>query len=289
MKGADILSILNFSAFRPEPDDPSAVWRKRFPGRRSVLLNLGRSAASWRGVQRTGKLGDGDAMAGELKDILTERSFQIKELADNGWCSVSLNTRYVISLEANLSRRPGSEEIIKSNPRSVLGARYERGKRYSVTHNPETNSSILLACDEEHIRKVETALREPGLQIGRVCCGTYVLLRHALAQTNITKSGEKTTSFFYVVCCQGSVCALVQDNDRWTELRSRTDVYEGAAGPILDLLSPFKARLPQDADIVLICDNPIPQLPESLSALFDGRKVVDLTQPDLFWTLLAQN
>ena len=289
MKGADILSILNFSAFRPEPDDPSAVWRKRFPGQRSVLMNLGRSSASWRGVQRNGKLGEGDSMAGELKDILGERSFQIKELADNGWCSVSLNTRYVISLEANLSRRPGSEEIIKSNPRSVLGARYERGKRYSVTHNPETNSSILLACDEEHIRKVETVLREPGLQVGRIACGTYVLLRHALGQTNITKSGEKPTCFFYVVCCQGSVCALVQDNDRWTELRSRTDVYEGAASPILELLNPFKARLPQEADIILVCDNPIAQLPESLSALFDGRKVVDLTQPDLFWNLLAQN
>lgn len=289
MKGADILSILNFSAFRPEPDDPSAIWRKRFPGQRSVLLNLGRSSASWRGVLRTGKLAEGDSMSGELKDILGERSFQIKEMADGGWCAVSLNTRYVISLEANLSRRPGSEEIIKSNPRSVLGARYERGKRYAVTHNPETNSSILLACDEEHIRKVETALKEPGLQIGRICCGTYVLLRHALAQMNITKSGDKPSSFFYVVCCQGSVCALVQDNDRWTELRSRTDVYEGTAGPIMDLLAPFKSRLPQEGDVVLVCDNPISQLPESLGALFEGRKVVDLTQTDLLWTLLAQN
>lgn len=289
MKGADLLSILNFSAFRPEPDDSTAVWRRRFPGQRTVLLNLGRSSATWKGVQRTGKLGDGDTMAGELKEILTERSFQIKELADGGWCSVSLNTRYVISLEANLSRRPGSEEIIKSNPRSVLGARYERGKRYAVTHNPETNSSLLLACDEEHIRKVEAALKEAGLQVGRVFCGTYVLLRHALAQTNVTKSAEKPVSYFYVICCQGSVCALVQDGDRWTELRSRTDVYEGTANPVLELLTPFKQRLPQDVTVVLACDNPVPQLVDGIGSLFEGRKVVDLTQPDLLWTLSIQN
>jgi hypothetical protein len=289
MKGSDILSVLNFSAFRPEPDDSSESWRKRFPGQRSVLLNLGRSTAAWRGVQRSGKLVEGDVVSGELKDILGERSFQIKELADSGWCSVSLNTRYVISLEANLSRRPGSEDIIKKNPRSVLGARYERGKRYAVTHNPETNASILLACDEEHIRKIESALNEVGLQVGRVCCGTYVLLQHALAQTNVTKGSEKPGSFFYVVCCQGSVCALIQDNDRWTELRSRTDVYEAASSPILDLLAPFKSRLPQQAELVLVCDNPVPQLAEGLSALFEGRKVVDLSQPDFLWTLLARN
>jgi uncharacterized protein YaaQ len=289
MKGADIVSVLNFSAFRPEPDDSSESWRKRFPVQRSVLLNVGRSVASWRGVQRNGKLTEGDTMSGELKDILGDRSFQIKEIADNGWCAVSLNTRYVISLEANLSRRPGSEEIIKSNPRSVLGARFERGKRYAVTHNPETNSSILIACDEEHIRKIETTLKDAGFQIGRLCCGTYVLLQNALTQTNATRGSDKPASFFYVVCCQGSVCALVQDNDRWSELRSRTDVYEGSAGPIIELLSPFRQRVPQGASIVLICDNPVPQLDESLATLFPESKLVDLTQVDLLWKLLSQN
>ncbi len=289
MKGEDLLSVLNFSAFRPEPDDPSATWRKRFPGQRTVLLNLGRSATAWRGVQRNGKLAEGDTAAGELKEVLAEHSFQIKELSEHGWCVVSLNTRYVISLEANLSRRVGSEDIIKSNPRSVLGARYERGKRYAVTHNPETNSSILLACDEEHVRKIESTLKEAGLQIGRICCGTYVLLTHALAQTNTTKGSDKPSSRFYVVCCQGSVCALIQDGDRWTELRSRTDVYEGMANPIMDLISPFKQRLPEGADIVLACDNPVPQLADSLGDLFADRKLIDLTQPDLLWTLLTQN
>lgn len=285
----DILGILNFSSFRPEPDDPSAPWKKRFPSRRTVLLSFGRSLLAWSGLLRNGRFAEGDLMRGDPKESMTQAAFQLKELADDGWCAVSLNTRYVISLETNLSRRPGSEEIIKANPRSVLGARYERGKRYAVTHNPETNSSILLSCDEEHIRKIEGWAKEINLKVGRVCCGTYVLLRHALAHTNVSKNGEKPASFFYIVCCQGSVCALIQDQDRWLELRSRTDVYEDAIEPALELIAPFKSRLSAGMEVVLICDNVMPSLSSSVTDLFYGYKVTDLTQPNLLWTLAAQN
>ncbi len=289
MKGADIAAILNFSAFRPEPDDSSASWRKRFPNQRTALLNIGRSSLSWAGVQRNGRLTDGDLVRGDPKELLAQVSLQIRDLAEGGWTAVSMNTRYVISLETNLSRRPGSDEVIKSNPRSVLGARYERGKRYAVTHNPETNSSILLAIEEDHIRKIEAMLKEAGLQAGRVCCGAYTLLRHALAQTNITKGGEKPVSNFYIVCCQGSVCALVQDQDRWLELRSRTDVYEDTIDPAIELLAPFRQRIPPEIEIVLVCDNPLPALVEKMNTVFPGHRITDLSQPNLLWTLIAQN
>ncbi|CAN5408807.1 hypothetical protein BH09VER1_BH09VER1_09890 [soil metagenome] len=285
----DIIGILNFASFRPEPDDPTASWRKRFPNARTAMVSFGRSALSWCGLQRNGKIGETEISRGDPKEVLSQSYFQIKETADDGWCSVSLNTRYVISLETNLSRRPGSEEVIKANPRSVLGARYERGKRYSVTHNPETNSSILLSCDEEHIRKVEAMLKESGLKVGRICCGTYVLLRHVLSITNVSKNGEKPASFFYIVCSQGSVCALVQDQDRWLELRSRTDVYEDAIEPALELLAPFKQRIPAGMEIALICDNVMPGLASGLMELFAHHKLTDHTQPNMLWTLLAQN
>ena len=171
----------------------------------------------------------------------------------------------------------------------MLGARYERGKRYAVTHNPETNSSILLTCDEENIRKVETMLREAGLQLGRIFCGTYLLLRHALSQTNTAKGGDKPTSFFYVICCQGSVCAMVQDEDRWMELRSRTDAYEDTVDPALELLAPFDQRIPAESEIVLVCDTLMPEMAAGLERIFNGHKITDLSQPDLLWTLAAQN
>jgi hypothetical protein len=243
---------------------------------------------AWKGILRNGKCGEGDFAAGELKDVVAANSFRIRELSDHNWCAVSLNTRYVISLETNLSRRPGSEDLIKTTPRNVLGARYERGKRYAVTHNPESNASILVACDDEHIKKLETLLKETGLNVGRICCGTYILLRHALSMTNTTRSNEKPGSFLYVICCLGSVCILVQDSDRWSELRSRTDVYENNAKPIIELVAPFKARVNPATEIVLACDGPVDGLVEGIGALFESTKIRNLTENDLLWSLIAQ-
>lgn len=289
MNLTDIKGILNFSSFRPEPDDPSASWRKRFPSHRSVLIGIGKASISWRAIGKNGKASEPEVVRGDTKEALTQAASQLRELTDEGWCAVSLNTRYVISLETNLSRRPGSEELVKVNPRTVLGGRYERGKRYAVTHNPETNTSILFSCDEEQTRKIETTVRDVGLKVGRICCGTYVLLRHALGVTNVTKGSEKPVSTFFIVCCEGAVSALVQDQDRWMELRSRTDVYEEDVTPICDLLSPFHSRLAADMGITLICDEPLPGLVEQLKAAMPSRPINDLSQPGLLTSLLVQN
>jgi hypothetical protein len=289
LKTSDIKSILDFSAFRPEPDDPSASWKKRFPNRRSLFFGIGRAALSWRPMAKGGAPGSIEIARTEPKDYLTQVATQIKEHCDEGWCAISVNTRYVLSLETNLSRRAGSEELLKTNPRSVLGSRYERGKKYSVTHNPETNSSILLSCDEEQLKRVETMFKETGFQIGRICCGTYVLLRHALSVTNTTKGSEKPLSTFYIVCCEGAVCALVQDKDNWVELRSRTDVYDEDFTPISDLLAPFHSRLAAGMGITLITDEPIPGLVEKLSTTFPDRPLNDLSQPALLASLMVQN
>ncbi len=289
MKSIDLKSILNFSAFRPEPDDPSAPWKKRFPFEKTVFFGLGRACLSWRPISRSGKPGNREFERSEPKELLAQVADHIKPMTERGWCAISLNTRYVISLETNLSRRAGSEEMLKSNPRGVLGGRYERGKRYALTHNPETNSSILLTFDEDQTRKTEGIFGEAGFRVGRVCCGTYVLLKHALASTNTSKGTETPASTFYIVCCEGAVCALVQDQDRWLELRSRTDVYEEELTPITDLLSPFHSRLAPDIGITLVCDEPLPGLAERLAIAFPNRAITDLSQPALLATLMIRN
>lgn len=289
MSRIDIKSILTFSAFRPEPDDPLAAWRRRFPGRRTIFFGFGRSTLSWRCVARNGAVDDLEIVRGDPKETLSQTSARLRELADSGWCAISLNTRYIISLETNLSRRPGSEDLVKTNPRGVLGGRYERGKQYALTHNPETNSSILFSCDDEQTRRVESVFRECGFRIGRICCGTYLLLRHALSLVNITKGSEQPVSMFFIVCCEGAVCALVQDQDRWLELRSRTDVYEEDLAPIGDLLAPFQARLAPQIGITLIADEPLPGFAESLSAVLPNRPINDLSQPGLLASLMLQN
>ncbi|MEI6032694.1 MAG: hypothetical protein WCS65_00255 [Verrucomicrobiae bacterium] len=289
MKSADLKSILDFSAFRSEPDDPSAAWKKRFPSEKTVFFGIGRAKLTWREISRSGNPSEQESVRVDPKEGLAQASDHIKTLTEQGWCAVSLNTRYVISLETNLSRRPGSEEMLKSNPRAVLGGKFERGKRYAVTHNPETNSSILLTFDEDQTRKTEAIFSEAGFRVGRLCCGAYVLLRHALAETNKTKGSEQPVSSFYIICCEGAVCALVQDQDRWLELRSRTDVYEDDVGPISDLLAPFQSRLSPAIQITLACDEPLPGLSERLAEVFPGREISDLTVPGLLASLMVKN
>ncbi|MDX2082252.1 MAG: hypothetical protein SFU53_15820 [Terrimicrobiaceae bacterium] len=256
---------------------------------RTIFVGISRAALTWRPINRSGKPGPLEIVRGEPRETLAQIGPQMREATEEGWCAISVNSRYVISLETNLSRRAGTEDMLKTNPRSVLGGRYERGKTYAVTHNPETNSSILLACDEEQNRKIETMFKEAGFQVGRLCCGTYILLRHALTTINTTKGSEKPVSSFIIVCCEGAVLALVQDQDRWLELRSRTDVYEDDPAPITDLLAPFHSRLSPDMGITLVSDEPIPGLADQLSAALPNRPVVDLSQPALLANLMLQN
>jgi len=286
-----VKAALDFSAFRPEEDDPQSSWKARFSARQTALLHVGRNSLSYELIGKKGEVSEGEARRGDLKDVFAELGPMIKEQVADGWCMVSLDSRYVISVESNLSRKKGSEEALKKDPRSVLHARYEKGKRYAVTHNPETNSSILLAMDEENVKKVETFCKEQGLKPGRVCCGTYVLLRHALGATNTKKGSEAPFSALYLACCNGSVCALMQEKDNWMELRSRPDLFEpgGDIAPLVDLLRPFEERLGSDRGLVVACDEPVAGLPEKLAELFPGRPINDLTEPGLLAQVLYRN
>lgn len=284
-----VKSILDFSAFRPEPDDPAAAWQARFPNMTTALLHVGRNSLGYCVIGADGEVTPGEEKQGDYKEVFKELGPLIKSAVHDSWCVVSLDTRYVISIETNLSRKKGSEEALRKDPRSVLHARYEKGKRYAVTHNPETNASLLLTVDEENIRKVESLAKEQHLHIGRMCCGTYVLLRHALAATNTKKGSEDPGSALYIACCHGSVCALLQIKDNWMELRSRPDLFGADLQPLLELLAPFAERLEAGMPVVLVCDEPVEGLVEKLEALFPGRALNNLTEPGLLAKLLREN
>jgi len=284
-----VKSVLNFSAFRPEPDDPLASWKSRFPDKTTALLHAGRTSLSYSLISPKGESIAGEEKRGDYKEVLAELGPVIKAAAHEAWCAVSLDTRYVISVETNLSRKKGSEEALSRDPRSVLHSRYERGKRYAVTHNPETNSSLLLTIDEENIKKLEVLCREQQLRIGRMLCGTYVLLRHMLTLENTKKGSENPVSALFIACCRGSVCALLQEKDNWMEVRSRPDLFEQDIQPLVDLLAPFAEKLSPGAPIVLACDQPVAGLAEKVTALFPGHEIKDLTEPGLLTALIADN
>ncbi len=293
----DLKDVLTFAAFRPEPDDSSATWKRRFPGKRTLLLNVGRAVTTWRCLGKGGKFLEGGSQEGEFKDIATQNGEEWKSLTDEGWCAVSVNTRYVISLETNLSRKPGVEEIIRTNPRSALGSRYERGKRYAFTHNPESVASILLACDEEQIRRTETILKEHGLQAGRISCGAYGLLCRMLEQTNSERTNPEApatpaddarkTERLYVVCCEGSICAMLQGGDLWTELRSRSDLSLDDPDPVLDILQPLISRLSKEAEIHFVAETDGSPVVAKLRERMPKAAITDHSQPQQLWRVLA--
>lgn len=285
-----VQSVLSFSAFRPEPDDSQYAWKARFGGRKTALVHLGRASLSFLPIGAKGQIAAGQSARGDLKEIFAELGPSIEEATDGGWCLVSLDSRYVISLETNLSRKKGSEEALKTDPRSVLHARFERGKKYAVTHNPESNSSLLLSYDEEFLKKSEAMCKEQGLKIGRLFCGAYVLLRHALGATNTKRGPEAAASALYLICCKGSVCVLSQEKDNWVELRSRPDVYdETDLQPLLDLVAPFNERMSPGTGLVVVCDEPIEGLADKLAGAFPGRPINDLTKPHLLADLAYRN
>ncbi len=295
MKLADIKDVLTFAAFRPEADDRRAPWGRRFVKRRTLLLNIGRGQTSWKAVGKDGRLYDGGVQHGDFKEIAPRMAEEWRSLTEDGWCAVSVNTRYIISLESNVSRKPGVEDLIRSNPRVVLGARYERGKRYAFTNNPESISTILLTVDEEQIKQLENQLKEIGLKAGRICCGTYAMLRRMLetVHTTETKDADKNAAALKgncldIICCEGSVCVMMEHGDLWTELRSRTDIYKEADyQAVFEILQPLLSRLDSTSSIRFSADNADSPILQELRTRLPETPITDFSSPDYFWKVLA--
>lgn len=296
MKLKDIKDVLTFRAFRPEPDDSSAPWTKRFVRESSLALNIGRRRVSWSVLDKNGDFRDAGSQEGDFKDIVTQMGPEWRALTENGWCSVSLNQRFVITLEVNVSRRAGLEAQLKTNPKSVLGAKAERGKKYWLQHNPESNTSLLLAADEEAITKTVAQLKEVGLFAGRVAVGAYGMMLDLIDQVAdarraraVTNPGEAFGSVVMVACCEGSVCALSQREEQWMELRSRTDLYTDDPSPVLDIILPLIQNAGPNTNIVFMNDESGSPLPELLRQRLPGALVSDVSVPSQMWKLLTDS
>jgi hypothetical protein len=294
MKLKDILGVLNYSAFRPEPDDSSAPWSKRFPKEKTLILNIGRKRVSWIRLDKRGEFGEGGSVEGEFKDVLGQMGPEWRAMTDNGWCAVSLNTRAMVSLEVNLSRRPGLLELLRTNAKAAIGAKAEKGKRYALTHNPESNTSILLACDEEAITKTEAMLKEAGMNIGRVTCGLYGMVIDLITQVADARKarahshpGQPFGSVLMIACCEGSVCALSQKEEAWMELRSRTDCYTDDMAPVMEIILPLLQNAGPSTHVIFMGDNVNSTFPAMLQNRVPGLQVSDVTVPQQAWKLIA--
>ena len=292
MKLKDLKDVLTFRAFRPEPDDSTALWRKRFPAERTLMLNIGRRRISWATMDKRGDFTDAAEAEGDLKEVIGQYGEEWKTRTDNGWCAVSLNHRFVITLEVNLSRRAGLEQQLKANPKAVLGAKAERGKRYNLTHNPESNSSILMAVDEEAITKTEAMLKDAGLFCGRISVGVYGMMLDLIEQVNEVRrarvtAGEALGNAILLTCCEGSVCVLSLKDEQWLELRSRADLYADDMTPVLEILTPLLLNAGSGAQVILMNDEPGSNFPDLLRSRAPGVQISDVSVPGQLWKLLT--
>ena len=294
MKLKDIKDVLTFRAFRPEPDDSSAPWRKRFPREKTLLLTISRRRVSWMCLDKRGEFTDAGSMEGELKEVLSSVGSDLRAHTDHGWCAISLNHRFVLTLEVNLSRRAGLEEQLRANPKAALGAKAERGKRYHLTHNPESNTSLLLAVDDDAVVKTEAMLREHGLQIGRISIGIYGMLLDLIAQVAEARAaraashpGEPFGNVVMVACCEGSVVVLSQREENWTELRSRSDLYTEDLAPVMDILMPLLQNAGPGAHVVFMSDEQGGNFAELLQSRAPGTQLSEVTVPQQLAKLLT--
>jgi hypothetical protein len=285
----DIKSVLSFAAFKPTPDDAETSWGERFTGRRSVLMNVNRSSTTWRALNKKGRLQELGTQDGEFAEVATARAEEWQSTTDGGWVAVSLNNRFIISLETNLSRRDNFNEMLRVNPKVVLGSKYDRGKRYALFHHPDSSASILMAIDDSFVKNVEDSLRASGLKAGRICCGLFALMEEKLRMIHEKNMADANGNYLLIACVEGSVAAIVQQAKQWKDMRCRCGVGTDNMEATFQIIAPLVTKLTPGTPVYFVHDgndaNYARQMMEELEKV--GGK--DISTEDQLWKTIGQS
>lgn len=284
----DIKNVLTFTAFRPDADDPELPWSKRFVGRRSLLLNISRSHTSWRSIDRKAHLQDAGMQEGELGDSAMARADEWRSMTESGWCGVSVNHRFIISLESNLPRRENGAELLRTNPKIILGGKYDRSKRYAMFNHPYAASTLLLACEDAMVKLVEDTLRSNGLRTGRICCGLFAMMEDALRQIYAKNLPEARGNFLLIALCESSIAALVQLEGAWKDLRCRSGLATDSVDPMIQIIAPLASKITSGTPIYFVHDGSNEKLSEQMMEQLASVDAKDLSGPDYLWRLMSE-
>lgn len=299
MTGKNLKDLLTFASFRPEPEDWTAPWSHRFSHRRSLLLNINKNTIRWQILLKGGHYGDAGIEEGSLDEVLQNLSDEWKTMTDDAWCSVSVNNRFILSLESNLSRKKGYADMLRSNPKSILGSKYERGKTYAIHHHPETNASLLLAVEETLIKEIQDTLKKYGLRTGRLSCGLFAMVSdvlhriHSSSSERSKKASESEplapSNYLLIACCEGSVCVLKQRDHQWSELRSRPAYYQtNDLTPIAQILQPMLGDWDPTFPVIFVSENKDVIHQDQLRHVFPGCPINDISVPQQLWSILGK-
>ncbi len=288
MEFKDIKDVLTFAAFRPEPDNPRFTWAQRFPKRRSVLVNVSRGRCSWACLNRKGQVENTGEAEGEFPEVAAMMADTWRGATEDGWIGVSLNQRFIITLEHNLSRKKGWQEELRLNPKSVLGTKYDRTKRYAVHHNPETSASLVMACDDSMVKAIEEAVRNLNLRVARICTGLFATTAHLLNRVN-ADSAMKSQDLIIVTWVDGSVCLVRQKAGQWQDLRCRSGIGAGDESTVGQMARPFLEKAEPATRILLMEDRRGGGFSSTYLKQFGNRHVTDVTEDHNLWNLLARH
>ncbi|WP_397382787.1 hypothetical protein, partial [Prosthecobacter sp.] len=248
-----------------------------------------RGSVSWRSVNKRGRFEESGTQEGELADAAPLKGEEWRGMADGGWCSVSVNHRFIISLENNLMRGDNCVSLLRTNPRAVLGPKYDRGKRYAICHHPETTASLLLAVEESLVKVTEDVLKTVQLKPGRVSCGLFAMLEHAILSIFRASSGGTPSDFVLIAACEGSLAVLVQQEGQWRDIRCRSGLGPEAVETALQIISPLLAKVPQGSPVYFVGDGHDSKFRTELMLHLEKVGAADLTQDDLLWTIIGEH
>lgn len=287
MEFRDIKDVLTFAAFRPEPDNPRFTWQQRFPKRKTVLVNISRGHCSWSFINRKGAVENTGEADGEFIEIATQMADQWRSGTEDGWIGISLNNRFIISLEHNLSRKKGWQEELRLNPKSILGTKYDRTKRYALHHNPETSASLVMACDDSMVKSIEEGMRGHNLRPARICTGLFATTAHLLNRI-AADSSLRSQDLIIVAWLDGSLCVVRQKNGQWQDLRCRSGIPAGDEATVSQMIRPFIEKADPSTRVLLMEDRKNGGFSASYLNQFGNLHVSDVTEENNLWNILAK-
>lgn len=286
MEFKDLKDVLSFAAFRPEPDNPRFSWQQRFPKRKTVLINVSRGRCSWAMISRKGEVESAAEADGEFVEVAAHMADVWRSGTEDGWIGISLNNRFIISLEHNLSRKKGWEEELRLNPKTILGTKYDRTKRYAIHHNPETSASLVMACDDSMVKAIEEAMRSHNLKPARICCGLFATTARLLNRIAIDNT-LKSQDLIIVVWLDGSLCVVRQKSGQWQDLRCRSGISAGDEATVSQMLRPFIDKAEASTRVLLMEDRRNAGFSSSYLNQFGNLHLTDVTEENNLWNLLA--
>lgn len=288
MELKDIKDVLTFAAFRPEADNPKFTWPQRFPKRKSVLVNISRGHVSWCYLNKKGQIEDIGEADGEFVEVAGQMCDNWASHTEDGWIGVSLNNRFIISLEHNLSRKKGWQEELRQSPKSILGTKYDRSKRYALHHSPETSASLMMACDDSMIKTIEETMRSRNLRPGRICVGLFAMTANLLNRI-ATDTALKSQDLIIATWLDNSLCVLRQKAGQWQDLRCRSGLQPNDEATVSQMLRPFIDAAESGTRVLLMEDRNNGEFTKNYLPLFGNLNVTDVTEEHNLWNILGQN